>query len=134
MIDRKTLRSRGFGFVYLSEGSSVKDAISNMHGVLIDNRKISVTRAVPETQTMPGTPANLLAAGRGIRRGVRGSHWEGDGPRSSPRPQSRLSSRNSRYGSDFPTKYALLSGPCTTPSRNPLHVAKRRDHSQTNVP
>jgi hypothetical protein len=88
MIDRKTGRSRGFGFVYLDHHDALHDAITEMHGAVLDGRKISVTRAVPETQTMPGTPAPLLAAGKGIRggRGVRGSAWEsGDGIRGSPR-------------------------------------------------
>lgn len=94
MIDRKTGRSRGFGFVFLSETASTQDAINNMHGAIVDGRKISVTRAVPETQTMPGTPAPLLAAGKGIRsvRGVRGSAW--DSERHSPRSVSR--SRSTR--------------------------------------
>ena len=91
MIDRKTGRSRGFGFVFLNENASTQDAINNMHGAIVDGRKISVTRAVPETQTMPGTPAPLLAAGKGIRsiRGVRGSAWDADrhSPRSASRPR-----------------------------------------------
>lgn len=88
MIDRKTGRSRGFGFVYLDHHEALHDAITDMHGAVLDGRKISVTRAVPETQTMPGTPAPLLAGGKGIRggRGVRGGAWEGsDGIRGSPR-------------------------------------------------
>lgn len=92
MIDRKTGRSRGFGFVFLNENASTQDAINNMHGAIVDGRKISVTRAVPETQTMPGTPAPLLAAGKGIRsvRGVRGSAWDSErhSPRGASRPRS----------------------------------------------
>eukprot|EP00892_Ulva_mutabilis_P010978 jgi/Ulvmu1/8252/UM041_0063.1 len=101
MIDRKTGRSRGFGFVFLNENASTQDAINNMHGAIVDGRKISVTRAVPETQTMPGTPAPLLAAGKGIRsvRGVRGSAWDADrhSPRSTCRPRGNRHERGGRY-------------------------------------
>nr|BAV58278.1 hypothetical protein [Ulva partita]BAV58279.1 hypothetical protein [Ulva partita] len=101
MIDRKTGRSRGFGFVFLNENASTQDAINNMHGAIVDGRKISVTRAVPETQTMPGTPAPLLAAGKGIRsvRGVRGSAWDSDrhSPLSASRSRSTRHDRGGRY-------------------------------------
>lgn len=53
MIDRKTGRSRGFGFVYITDRRRCDEAIERMHEAVLEGRKISVTRAVPETQTQP---------------------------------------------------------------------------------
>jgi RNA recognition motif-containing protein len=79
MMDRKTGRSRGFGFVFVAR-EAADEALERMHGKLLDGRKISVTRAVPEQHTMPGTPANLLATGRGIRTGAPGMRMHGRAP------------------------------------------------------
>jgi hypothetical protein len=76
MMDRKTGRSRGFGFVYVAR-ETAGEALERMHGKILDGRKISVTRAVPEQHTMPGTPANLLASGRGIRTSAPGMRMHG---------------------------------------------------------
>lgn len=76
MMDRMTGRSRGFGFVFVARDAS-DEALEAMHGKVLDGRKVSVTKAVPEQHTVPGTPANMLAAGRGLRHGGRGARQGG---------------------------------------------------------
>jgi hypothetical protein len=43
------------------------DAIRDMHNRELEGRKISVTRAVPMSETRPGTPAAALGGGDGAR-------------------------------------------------------------------
>jgi RNA recognition motif-containing protein len=81
MMDRMTGRSRGFGFVFVARDAA-DEALDVMHGKVLDGRRVSVTKAVPEQQTVPGTPAGMLAAGRGFRGGGRG----GRGGRDSAEP------------------------------------------------
>ena len=78
-LDRATGRSRGFGFVMFDDEKGLKAAIAAMHGADLDGRKISVTRAIPQNETQPGTPAAALASGRrgpsgGDRYGARGGY------------------------------------------------------------
>ncbi|KAL6745781.1 hypothetical protein V8C86DRAFT_1666728 [Haematococcus lacustris] len=68
MVDRHTGRPRGFGFVYFKDEQGLKDAIEQMHEKELEGRRISVTRAVPQDQTKPGTPAAILGGGSGARR------------------------------------------------------------------
>ena len=98
MIDRKTGRSRGFGFVYFTDRRACEDAMERMHQTILEGRKVSVTRAVPETQTIPGTPAGMLASGRGIRavKG-RGREPRRENDRWSIRSAQSLSKRDSRF-------------------------------------
>jgi RNA recognition motif-containing protein len=63
MLDRQTQRSRGFGFVHFAAKEDMEDAVHGLHGTEIDSRKISVTRAIPQSETAPGTPAAALARG-----------------------------------------------------------------------
>lgn len=66
-----TNRSRGFGFVWFSTEDDQSRAISEMHKTVLSNREISVTAAIPQSQTAPGTPASALGrggAGRHERR------------------------------------------------------------------
>ena len=66
-LDRATGRSRGFGFVMFADEKGLRDAIAAMDKTDVDGRRISVTRAIPQNETAPGTPAAAL------QRGVRGS-------------------------------------------------------------
>ncbi|KAJ9516703.1 hypothetical protein QJQ45_015135 [Haematococcus lacustris] len=68
MMDRHTGRPRGFGFVYFKDEQGLKDAVEQMHEKELEGRRISVTRAVPQDQTKPGTPAAILGGGSGARR------------------------------------------------------------------
>ena len=46
--DRSTGQSRGFGFVFLNEGSKLKDAISALNGQRMGGRVLTVNEALPE--------------------------------------------------------------------------------------
>ncbi len=83
-LDKATGRSRGFGFVMFPDEKALKAAIAGMDKTDMDGRKISVTKAVPQSETVPGTPAAALQAGRynagrGYDRygGGRGGYGEG---------------------------------------------------------
>ena len=68
MLDRHTGRSRGFGFVTFHKVADAEEAIKALHETDVDGRKVSVTKAIPQSQTAPGTPAAALL---GHRRGDR---------------------------------------------------------------
>ena len=74
MLDRITNRSRGFGFVTFNDKSQMEKAVAEMHEANIENRKISVTKAIPQSETAPGTPAAALARG-GRDRYATSSRW-----------------------------------------------------------
>ncbi len=63
MLDKITNRSRGFGFVTFGDKALMEKAVAEMHQADIENRKISVTKAIPQSETAPGTPAAALARG-----------------------------------------------------------------------
>ena len=46
--DRETGRSRGFGFVEMSDDAAGKKAIAELDGATVENRTISVTVAKPK--------------------------------------------------------------------------------------
>jgi RNA recognition motif-containing protein len=64
MMDRQTGRSRGFGFVFFRDKRGLDGAIEKLHNTELDGRRISVARAVPQSETAPGTPADLLRKGQ----------------------------------------------------------------------
>jgi RNA recognition motif-containing protein len=68
MMDKMTGRSRGFGFVMFSNEKDQVAAIEGMHNTEVDGRRISVTRAVPQADTAPGTPADALRRGQVVAR------------------------------------------------------------------
>lgn len=67
-LDRATGRSRGFGFVMFADEKGLREAIAAMDKTDVDGRRISVTRAIPQNETAPGTPAAALQ--RGARGGA----------------------------------------------------------------
>ena len=89
MLDKMTGRSRGFGFVTFDNEEDLKEAVKAMHDSELDSRKISCTRAIPQSETAPGTPASALA---------------GSGPPGPPRARygggGGASSRSSERGFD----------------------------------
>lgn len=78
-MDKFTGRSRGFGFVIFEDEAGLLKAIQEVHDSLLDDRKVSVRRAVPQNQCRPGQPIG--------RRDDRGSDRYGD-------------RRSGRYGGD----------------------------------
>ena len=73
MVDKVSGKSRGFGFVFFGDEKGLRSAIDALHGTDWDGRRISVTRAIPQSETAPGTPAAVLMAGRDAR-GPRCAH------------------------------------------------------------
>lgn len=69
MVDRHTGRSRGFGFVTFDKMADGEAAIKAIHDSEFDGRKVSVTKAIPQSQTAPGTPASMIGR-RGADRHV----------------------------------------------------------------
>lgn len=63
MLDKMTGRSRGFGFVTFATEEELAQAVKHMHDSDLDGRKISCTKAIPQSETAPGTPASALAGG-----------------------------------------------------------------------
>ncbi|KAK9823266.1 hypothetical protein WJX72_001456 [[Myrmecia] bisecta] len=115
MLDKITNRSRGFGFVMFDTKEDMEAAIAGMHGQDIDGRKISVTRAIPQNETAPGTPAAALAAGRrgdrygGDRYGGRERYDRGGGDRYrgyGPGPERGYGGRDrgGYYGGGYPER------------------------------
>ena len=51
IIDRATMRSRGFGFVEMPDEQASKKAIAGLDGTTQDGRTIQVTEATPKKAT-----------------------------------------------------------------------------------
>ena len=68
MMDKMTGRSRGFGFVMFADKRDQDAAIEKLHNTEVEGRRISVTRAVPQAETAPGTPADALRKGQYVPR------------------------------------------------------------------
>jgi cold-inducible RNA-binding protein len=52
--DRDTGRSKGFGFVEMSDSKSASEAITGLHDKEIDGRRLSVNEARPREERRPG--------------------------------------------------------------------------------
>ena len=69
IMDRETGRSRGFGFVEMSDNAEAERAIEQMNGADLDGRQIRVNEAQPRGSGGGG--------GRGGRGGGRGGYGGG---------------------------------------------------------
>jgi len=55
-LDRETGKSRGFGFVEMSDDAAAEKAIAELNGATVEGRSIRVTVARPKTERS-GKPA-----------------------------------------------------------------------------
>lgn len=65
VMDRETGRSRGFGFVEMSDDGQAKAAIQAMHGANLDGRNLTVNEARPREQRGGGGFGGGGGGGRG---------------------------------------------------------------------
>ena len=59
VTDRETGRSRGFGFVEMSDEAASKKAISELDGATVENRTIGVSEAKPRENRPSGGGRNF---------------------------------------------------------------------------
>jgi RNA recognition motif-containing protein len=71
MTDRDTGRSRGFGFVEMTNAEDGEKAIAALNGTQIGGRTLNVNEARPKTERAGGGGGG----GRGRDRGDRGGRW-----------------------------------------------------------
>jgi cold-inducible RNA-binding protein len=71
--DRDSGRSKGFGFVEMSDGTAAKEAIEKLNGTEMDGRTITVNEARPREERPRG------GGGGGGRRGGGGGYGGGGG-------------------------------------------------------
>lgn len=71
ITDRETGRSRGFGFVEMSDDAAAKKAIAELNEASIDGRTIKVTEAKPKEDR----PARTGGGGGGFRGGNGGGGY-----------------------------------------------------------
>ena len=101
MLDKHTHRSRGFGFVWFADEASREAAIDKHHGTELEGRKISVTKAIPQSQTAPGTPADALRRGHTVPRDQGRVHRNGG-----DRDRGRDRRYDSRGGGGYNREYS----------------------------
>ncbi|MFA6445776.1 MAG: RNA-binding protein [Candidatus Paceibacterota bacterium] len=70
LTDKMTGRSRGFGFVTMTDDSEAEKAINAMNGVDLDGRKLTVNEARP----LADRPPRQVRSGGYNRGGDRGSY------------------------------------------------------------
>jgi RNA recognition motif-containing protein len=79
MTDRDTGRSRGFGFVEMTNAEDGEKAIAALNGQEIGGRTLNINEARPKTER--GSGGGGGGGGRGAYGGGRGGHGGGGGGR-----------------------------------------------------
>jgi RNA recognition motif-containing protein len=69
VMDRITGRSRGFGFVTMSNAAEAQAAIEALEGKEFGGRNLNVNEARPKTDSRPRTEPRRGGGGGGDRRG-----------------------------------------------------------------
>ena len=80
VMDKMTQRSRGFGFVEMSDDTAAQKAISELDGASVEGRNIRVTVAKPREERTGGNSGGGYGGGGGNRRfnnsnGGGGGRW-----------------------------------------------------------
>jgi RNA recognition motif-containing protein len=78
MIDRETGRSRGFGFVEMSDDGQARAAIAALNGHQLNGRALTVNEARPKTERGGGGGGWRSGGGGGRGGGGRGGRGGGD--------------------------------------------------------
>jgi RNA recognition motif-containing protein len=73
IMDRMTGRSRGFGFVEMSDSSAAQAAITALNGFDVEGRALTVNEARPKTQGGGGGGGYRSGGGGGYRSGGGGA-------------------------------------------------------------
>ena len=79
IMDRETGRSRGFGFVEMSDDEEAQQAIDDLNGLELDGRAIVVKEARPREQGGGGGYRGGGGGGGGYRGGGGGGGYRGGG-------------------------------------------------------
>ena len=79
--DRDTGRSRGFGFVEMSDDGEAATAIENLNGMEMGGRPLTVNEARPRTERSGGGGGGGYGGGGGNRGGGGGGYGGGGGNR-----------------------------------------------------
>src|SRR6478735_5509195 len=75
ITDKFTNRSRGFGFVEMSDDAAAEKAIAELNGASVDGRTISVTVARPREEKPRSSSNNGGGNRRSFSNSNSGSRW-----------------------------------------------------------
>jgi RNA recognition motif-containing protein len=75
ILDRNTGRSRGFGFVEMSDDEAARKAIQELDGATVEGRAIRVSEAKPREERSGGGNGGYSGGGGGNRRSFSGGGW-----------------------------------------------------------
>lgn len=67
VIDKMTNRSRGFGFVEMTDNAAGSEAINNLNGSDFDGKSLVVNEARPKTENKSGAYGNRSGGGYNSR-------------------------------------------------------------------
>lgn len=79
VMDKMTQRSRGFGFVEMSDDAAAQKAITELDGASVEGRNIRVTVAKPREERSGGGDRGGYSGGGGGRRNGGGGGYGGGG-------------------------------------------------------
>ncbi len=65
IVDKQTSRSRGFGFVEMTDDVAAKKAIAELDGSTVEDRAMKVNEALPKDEKSSGSRNNPFRSGNG---------------------------------------------------------------------